>query len=113
MGEPLSLVVERPRHRQTIMGNAASSRRRVERVAHDRLGDAPHVQEASMVAKTAKNRMQLDLIDSDSAGVDRLAALGASIVGRHSIGRHGWPVMHDPEGNEFCVAEGLRPIAHT
>jgi hypothetical protein len=91
MGEPLSLVVERPRHRQTIMGNAASSRRRVERVAHDRLGHAPHVQEASMVAKTAKNRMHLDRIDPDPAGVDRLAALDASIVGRHS---HDVPQEH-------------------
>jgi hypothetical protein len=54
--------------------------------------------------KTAKNRMHVDLIDPDPARVDRLAALGATIVGRHSIGRHGWTVMQDPEGNEFCIA---------
>jgi hypothetical protein len=53
--------------------------------------------------KTAKNRMHLDLIDPDPAGVDRHAALRATIVARHSIGQHGWTGMQDPEGNEFCV----------
>jgi hypothetical protein len=54
--------------------------------------------------KTAKNRMHLDLIDPDPAGVEQLVSLGATIVARHSIGQHGWTVMQDPEGNEFCVA---------
>lgn len=56
--------------------------------------------------KVAKNRMHLDLIDPDSSAVDRLVALGASIVGAHQIvgGRHRWTVMQDPEGNEFCIA---------
>jgi hypothetical protein len=26
-------------------------------------------------------------------------------VARHAIGSHGWTVLQDPEGNEFCVAE--------
>ncbi len=55
--------------------------------------------------KTAKNRMHLDLIDPDPAGVERLVNLGATIVARHSLGRHSWTVMQDPEGNEFCIAE--------
>jgi predicted enzyme related to lactoylglutathione lyase len=56
--------------------------------------------------KTAKNRMHVDLVDPDPSAVDRLVALGASIVGEHQIGggSHRWTVMQDPEGNEFCVA---------
>ena len=56
--------------------------------------------------KTSKNRMHLDLIDPDPAVVDRLVALGASIVATHAIGggNQQWTVMQDPEGNEFCVA---------
>lgn len=59
--------------------------------------------------KTAKNRLHLDFIDPDPAGVDRLVALGATTVDRHSIGQHAWTVMQDPEGNEFCVAS--KPFA--
>ena len=57
-------------------------------------------------SKVAKNRMHLDLVDPDPSAVDRLVALGASIVGEHQIGggRHSWTVMQDPEGNEFCIA---------
>ena len=56
--------------------------------------------------KTAKNRMHLDLVDPDPSALERLVALGASIVSEHQIGggRHRWTVMQDPEGNEFCVA---------
>jgi hypothetical protein len=54
--------------------------------------------------KQAKNRMHLDLTDPDPSAVDRLVALGASVVARRAIREHGWTVMQDPEGNEFCVA---------
>ena len=54
--------------------------------------------------KTAKNRMHLDLVDPDPSAVQRLVSLGASIVAEHKLGSHGWTVMHDPEGNEFCLA---------
>lgn len=51
--------------------------------------------------KTAKNRMHFDLRAPDGipAEVRRLEALGASVVrpGADLV------VMHDPEGNEFCV----------
>jgi hypothetical protein len=57
-------------------------------------------------SKVAKNRVHLDLVDSDSLAVSRFVALGASIAAEHQIGSHRWTVMHDPEGNEFCVAEG-------
>jgi predicted enzyme related to lactoylglutathione lyase len=57
-------------------------------------------------AKTAKNRMHLDLVDPDPGAVDELVRLGATVVGRHELpgGGHSWTVMQDPEGNEFCVA---------
>jgi predicted enzyme related to lactoylglutathione lyase len=56
-------------------------------------------------AKTAKNRVHIDVIDSDPHVVGRLVALGATIVSEHSSsGGHGWTVMSDPEGNEFCVS---------
>ena len=56
-------------------------------------------------SKVAKNRMHLDLLDPDPSAVDRFVALGASLVREHQLGSHRWTVMHDPEGNEFCVAD--------
>jgi hypothetical protein len=57
-------------------------------------------------AKTAKNRVHLDLLDPDPAAVDRLVEMGASVVAHHEVsgGSHGWTVLHDPEGNEFCIS---------
>lgn len=58
---------------------------------------------ASGRAKTAKNRLHLDLADDDvDAEAARLIELGA----RHAdIGQGAvpWRVLADPEGNEFCV----------
>jgi len=54
--------------------------------------------------KQAKNRVHLDMIDPDPSSVDRLVALGATVIGSHSFGSHRWTVLQDPEGNEFCVA---------
>ena len=56
--------------------------------------------------KQAKNRMHVDLVSPDADAVDRLVALGATVVGPHEIpgGGHTWTVMQDPEGNEFCIA---------
>jgi hypothetical protein len=52
--------------------------------------------------KSGKNRLHLDVESVDRpAEVERLVALGAS-VGR-VLG--GWTLMHDPEGNEFCVLD--------
>lgn len=55
-------------------------------------------------SKTSKNRMHLDLVDSDPSAVERLVTLGASIVAEHEVGSQHWTVMRDPEGNEFCVS---------
>jgi hypothetical protein len=54
--------------------------------------------------KQAKNRVHLDLVDPDSSAVDELIGLGATVLGKHKISGHGWTVMQDPEGNEFCIA---------
>jgi hypothetical protein len=58
-----------------------------------------------------KNRLHLDLRpDRDQAAeVARLEALGAT---RADIGQGAdvsWQVMHDPEGNEFCVLAPYSP----
>jgi predicted enzyme related to lactoylglutathione lyase len=68
-------------------------------------------------AKTAKNRMHLDLQPTDRTRdeeVERLIALGATVVEDHRIdGGAGWVWMSDPEGNEFCVERGASERAAT
>jgi len=55
--------------------------------------------------KRAKNRVHLDLVDPDASAVDELVTRGATVVERHRMrGGHGWTVLQDPEGNEFCIA---------
>ena len=59
-------------------------------------------------SKTTKNRMHLDIECPDvSSEVNRLEGLGA-VRGEGPMSEHGstWVVMHDPEGNEFCVCDG-------
>jgi glyoxalase superfamily protein len=61
--------------------------------------------------KSVKNRLHLDLspVDGDQDGeIARLEALGAR---RTDLAPDGatWVVMHDPEGNEFCVLRSLAP----
>jgi hypothetical protein len=57
-------------------------------------------------AKTVKNRMHLCLRPVDRSRdeeVDRLLALGATMVDDRREADRGWAVLADPEGNEFCV----------
>jgi len=57
-------------------------------------------------AKTAKNRVHLDLATPDRLGeVARLTGLGAAVV--HDKDEWGvtWTTLTDPEGNEFCVSD--------
>lgn len=63
--------------------------------------------------KTAKNRCHPDLHTDDlEREVTRLVALGATVVSRHAdVSR--WAVMHDPEGNEFCVVQPGAGPSHT
>jgi hypothetical protein len=62
----------------------------------------PKVEEA----KSAKNRMHVDVYDASPDAEARLVALGATVVEKHHLdwANHGWTVMQDPEGNEFCLA---------
>jgi hypothetical protein len=69
-------------------------------------------------AKTAKNRMHLDLEPEDMTRdkmVERLIGLGATIVSDHrKPDGTGWVTMADIENNEFCVlrsAAERRPTA--
>ncbi|MFD0022020.1 VOC family protein [Streptomyces sp. NPDC058382] len=65
--------------------------------------------------KGAKNRVHFDIQPDDRTRdeeVERLLALGATLVGDHrrADGR-GWVTLADPEGNEFCVECGARERA--
>src|SRR3984893_2978752 len=56
--------------------------------------------------KTVKNRVHLDLASSAAdrdQEIARLLALGARRVDIGQTGTEAWPVLADPEGNEFCV----------
>ncbi|MEU1177280.1 VOC family protein [Streptomyces sp. NPDC005820] len=57
-------------------------------------------------AKTVKNRLHLDLHPGEgrrAEEVERLRALGASVLREVKEPSGAWVVMADPEGNEFCV----------
>ncbi|MEI7742578.1 MAG: VOC family protein [Chloroflexota bacterium] len=56
--------------------------------------------------KAGKNRVHLDLrADVMADEVERLAALGATVIAERSLGESlRWTVMADPDGNEFCIA---------
>src|SRR3954463_6432941 len=49
--------------------------------------------------KQPKNRVHVDLTDSDPKAIDALVGLGATVVGEHEVpgASHRWTVMHDPE----------------
>src|SRR5579871_4553586 len=50
--------------------------------------------------KQGKNRVHLDVrAESVAAELERLTGLGATLVARYDD----HAVLHDPEGNEFCV----------
>jgi len=61
--------------------------------------------------KTVKNRLHIDLRPDDQhKEVERLIGLGARPV---DVGQSDvtWVVLADPDGNEFCVLQALRPDA--
>jgi predicted enzyme related to lactoylglutathione lyase len=58
--------------------------------------------------KSGKNRMHFDLHTPDiEAEATRLVGLGATRKQQETLSEHGttWILMHDPEGNEFCVCD--------
>lgn len=56
-------------------------------------------------SKTVKNRIHFDVQPDQRRDdeVERLLAVGASLVADLRTGDSGWVVLADPEGNEFCV----------
>lgn len=53
-------------------------------------------------AKQSKNRVHLDLSADDyEREIERLLELGATLAATQASER--WTVLHDPEGNEFCL----------
>ena len=57
-------------------------------------------------AKSAKNRIHLDLVpDDQEREVERLETLGATRASIGQTGNESWVVLADPEGNEFCVLD--------
>jgi predicted enzyme related to lactoylglutathione lyase len=55
--------------------------------------------------KTVKNRVHIDINMPDSAEMDRLLSLGATVIEeiRDENGTLYWTIKADPEGNEFCA----------
>ena len=57
--------------------------------------------------KVAKNRVHLDFrCESMPQEVERLTALGATVIAERCLGRFCWTVLADPAGNEFCINAG-------
>lgn len=57
--------------------------------------------------KSVKNRMHADYHSPDRASeVERLVGLGAAVLADHNEWGARWTVLADPEGNEFCIAQG-------
>lgn len=55
--------------------------------------------------KAGKNRVHVDFgSDAPDDEVARLVALGAVVDSKHEVPGFSWTVLHDPEGNEFCVS---------
>jgi predicted enzyme related to lactoylglutathione lyase len=52
----------------------------------------------------------VEVADID-AEVERLVGPGATRVSQAPCSEHGstWVLVHDPDGNEFCVCDGGRP----
>ncbi|MEV7134985.1 VOC family protein [Arthrobacter sp. NPDC093128] len=56
-------------------------------------------------ATPGRRRLHLDVHGPDPDGLRAHAeSLGAVFVVGHDIGDFHWDVMHEPEGNEFCIA---------
>ncbi|WP_454698148.1 VOC family protein [Arthrobacter humicola] len=56
-------------------------------------------------ATEGRRRLHLDVHGPDPESLRAHAeSLGAVFVEGHDIGDFHWNVMHDPEGNEFCIA---------
>lgn len=68
----------------------------------------PHLAFQKVPAPTpGKNRMHLDLVSTDrKADVARLVDAGATLVAEREMAGTAWTTLADPDGNQFCVADG-------
>jgi len=58
--------------------------------------------------------MHVDVAADDHEGeVERLVELGATRVADVDEWGYRWTVLHDPEGNEFCVVQPGAGPSHT
>jgi hypothetical protein len=86
---------------------------------HDPRGEGPRIWfQIVPETKVGKNRLHLDLYPTGrdrslpleerrrivDAEVERVVAAGATVDHAGGGGDHYFVVMHDPEGNEFCIA---------
>ncbi len=56
--------------------------------------------------KTSKNRLHLEFdAPNPLQEAERIVRLGAQFVAEHKMHGAHWVVMHDPEGNEFCLVD--------
>ncbi len=61
--------------------------------------------------RTGKNRLHLDLTADDAdAAATELERLGATRLRRFDEPGDTWIVLHDPDGNEFCVCQSVPKI---
>ena len=63
--------------------------------------------------RAVKNRLHLDVSPAgreQGEEVRRLLGLGARHADVGQTGDESWGVVADPEGNEFCVLAGRRPL---
>ena len=61
-------------------------------------------------SKLGKNRVHLDVfVDEPDLWIDRAVAHGAAKILLHDADDDWYCVMHDPEGNEFCICLETEP----
>jgi hypothetical protein len=83
----------------------------------NRLGPVPPVLTFAHVpeGKTIKNRVHIDVNPTDreqDEEIARLVGLGATVVNDNRP-EFGWVTLTDPEGNEFDVLAGRRPLSRS
>ena len=63
-------------------------------------------------SKLGKNRLHLDVfVDEPGYWIDRAVAHGAAKIRLHEADDDWYCVMHDPEGNEFCICLESEPAS--
>ncbi|MCC6176778.1 MAG: VOC family protein [Chloroflexi bacterium] len=80
-------------------------------VVIDPPGEGPNVWfERVPEPKAVKNRVHLDVNLESADEIDRLVQVGARVLRPlGAVPREPWPVLADPEGNEFCVFPPTEP----